>query len=659
MTIWSAEIKELEKLHYSIKGKHPKLYNELQRLIKTNDENIVLVYARRCLEIIITDLCEREMKRDRGTEPLKGIIDKLNREKTVPHNIIVSMQNLNSLSSFGAHPKDFDPRQVKPVLLDLTTVLDWYLKYMETLVPSEIEPGGPEEIRKEPVGVKKVTAGSKKRILLASAIVLVCTVVIVAVILTDVIKGGKDVKAGEIKSLVVLPFHNYTGDDNLEYFVSGMHSSLIGDMGKVSGLRILSETTSNVYKNVEKPVPEIASELGVDAVVEPTLTRFGDSICLQVKVYSAFPDEKLLWVTEYKEDIRNILALYSRITKQIAEEVKVELTPEEDRLLGKSRTVDREAYENYLIGGMNIDDLSQESLLKARDYLNSAIKKDPDWAPLYATMAAVWVSLATMGYESPEIAIPRTYENLNRALKLDPDHAEAHYMSAFLAFTTEWNWEKAEDEFLKTLAINPNHALARMHYSYILYFLQRPEEGLAQAKLAYRLDPLNPLIQTSYGHILCCEEDCDSALSIFETILASDPDYYYAWDATRIAAARCGDLKSVFESETHILPLEEGTMKKIEKIYNEKGFYSAYEEIIRHMEVTAEHQYVLPVDMALRCYIINQDDKAMDWLEKGFELHDPNLPFCAFSLMGFKRLYDNPRFVEIAEKMKLPVSTAN
>jgi hypothetical protein len=128
MTIWSAEIKELEKFHYSIKEVHPKLDIELQRLIKTDDENIVLVYARRCLEIIITDLCERELKRDRGTEPLKGIIDKLHREKKVPHNIIVSMQNINSLSTFGSHPKDFDPRQMKPALLDLTTLLEWYLK---------------------------------------------------------------------------------------------------------------------------------------------------------------------------------------------------------------------------------------------------------------------------------------------------------------------------------------------------------------------------------------------------------------------------------------------------------------------------------------------------------------------------------------------------
>jgi hypothetical protein len=112
MTIWSAEIKELETLHKSLQGHLPDLEKELEKLIKTDDENMVLLYARRCLEVIITDLCECELKRPRKTEPLKGIIDKLNKEQKIPSHIITSMDHLNTLSSYGAHPKDFDPRQI-------------------------------------------------------------------------------------------------------------------------------------------------------------------------------------------------------------------------------------------------------------------------------------------------------------------------------------------------------------------------------------------------------------------------------------------------------------------------------------------------------------------------------------------------------------------
>ena len=113
MAIWTPEIKELEKLYESLKGQFPDLEKELKRLIKADDENMILLYSRRCLEVIITDLCECELKRPRKTEPLKGIIDKLHKEERVPSNIITSMDHLNSLSAFGAHPKDFDPEQVK------------------------------------------------------------------------------------------------------------------------------------------------------------------------------------------------------------------------------------------------------------------------------------------------------------------------------------------------------------------------------------------------------------------------------------------------------------------------------------------------------------------------------------------------------------------
>src|SRR5512137_2570135 len=140
MPIWSAEIKELEKLYESLKGQLPNLEKELGHLIRADDENMILLYSRRCLEVIITDLCECELKRDRGTEPLKGIIDKLNKEKKVPSNIITSMDHLNSLSAYGAHPKDFDHEQVKPVLNNLDIIIKWYLKYKDLLTLGKSEP---------------------------------------------------------------------------------------------------------------------------------------------------------------------------------------------------------------------------------------------------------------------------------------------------------------------------------------------------------------------------------------------------------------------------------------------------------------------------------------------------------------------------------------
>src|SRR4030043_1736265 len=154
MTLWSAEIKEIERLYNSIKGKSPELEKELERLIRTDDENIVLVYARRCMKVIITDLCENELKRPRKTEPLQRIIEKLNREEKVPSHIFASMQSLNSLSTFGSHPKEFDPEQVKSVLNNLTTIIKWYLKYKDTQTISKVKSEDAKPDIEKPINVK-------------------------------------------------------------------------------------------------------------------------------------------------------------------------------------------------------------------------------------------------------------------------------------------------------------------------------------------------------------------------------------------------------------------------------------------------------------------------------------------------------------------------
>jgi hypothetical protein len=139
MAIWSAEIEQIEKLLESLKGNIPELEKELGQLLKSDDPNVLMLYSRRCLEVIITDLCERELKRSRKTDPLKGIIDKLNKEEKVPSHIITSMHGLNDLSTYGAHPKDFDPEQVKPALSNLAIIIKWYLKYKGLQIPDKAE----------------------------------------------------------------------------------------------------------------------------------------------------------------------------------------------------------------------------------------------------------------------------------------------------------------------------------------------------------------------------------------------------------------------------------------------------------------------------------------------------------------------------------------
>jgi len=228
-----------------------------------------------------------------------------------------------------------------------------------------------------------------KRILQASAIVLFCAIVVVTLILTDVIKGGKGAKAGEIKSMVVLPFDNNTGDDQLENSISGMHGLLVGDLGRISGVRVLGTTTSNAYKDSGMSATEIASELNVDAILETSVMHLGDSVHMQFRLVRTTGKEEQLLKSDYRVDKSQINNLYNQITKQVADGIMIKLTPEEERMFAKSKTVDREAYDEYLKARSYWDDFSRESLNKALEYLNNAIEKDPDWAPLYSGLAQV------------------------------------------------------------------------------------------------------------------------------------------------------------------------------------------------------------------------------------------------------------------------------
>jgi tetratricopeptide (TPR) repeat protein len=394
----------------------------------------------------------------------------------------------------------------------------------------------------------------------------------------------------------------------------------------------------------------------VDAVLEPTIMCLGDSVCMQFRLVSTTGEEDQIWVGDYREDKRQILNLFNRITRQVADEVKIELTPEEERLLSISKTVDREAYDEYLKAGRG--DFSKESLYKDLEYLNNAVEKDPDWAPLYSSLASVWMGIQQAGYEPTSVTSHEIYKNLNKALELDPNLSEAHASIALIAHWMEWDWEKSEKEFLKALAVNPNDAMSRVLYGQLLCGLQRTDEGIAQGRLAFELDPLNPILKVSYGGILLgAAGDCKTALVLAEEITASDPGHIMANSLIEGAAFQCKEYDKMIKTERYFLPMydvKEEEIKEIERIFNEQGVVMAYEKIMKHLEEYSENNYISPIDMAVTYMYANQPDKAMDWLEKGFEQHDPKMIYIA-SIFDFDPLYNNPRFIAICKKMNLPL----
>ncbi|RLD72668.1 MAG: hypothetical protein DRJ29_08635 [Bacteroidetes bacterium] len=477
-------------------------------------------------------------------------------------------------------------------------------------------------------------------------------VVIVGLVTLNIVGGSKQLRAGDIQSLVILPFDNFTGDDQLDFFVSGMHASLIGDMGQLGGLQVKSRTSSNAFKNMGMTIPEIASELGADAALETAVMCLGDTICLQFRLVSTTGDEEQLWVADYREEKSQILNLYNRITKQIAEEVMVELSGNEKRRLDKMQTVDKEAYDAYLRGYELWKNPGK--LDEAIEYLNLAIKKDPDWAPPYAGIAQVWIIRLQFGIVEPSVGRQMVHEYINRAVELDPDFRGFYFLSGIISTWTDWNWEEGEKNFLRAIAVNPNDVMSRIYYAHFLICLQRPEEALTQGQLAVELDPMNPGILALYSGVLRSTGQFQEALEYAEKANAISQGKANA--QMKLALQALGEYDRSFEYRKTALRsyFSEELVQSFDLIFKEQGFQAADKEIVRQFELLAQEKYLSPRILARRHYASGEYSKALDDLEKGYELHEPNMPYIVAGHNGYVNLYDSTRFIAIVDSMNLP-----
>jgi len=346
------------------------------------------------------------------------------------------------------------------------------------------------------------------------------------------------------------------------------------------------------------------------------------------------------------------------VTKEISNEIGIMLTPKEMQQLARSRTVDREAYDEFMKAQSYWEEYSMESLDKAMDYLNSAIEKEPDWAPLYTGLANVWIGKQQMGFEPPSVASPKIYKNIGKALELDSNLSDAHNLSGLIAHVMEWDWEKSEREYIKALAINPNDAQSRALYAQLLCVLQRTDEALMQGRLALDLDPLNHTVKVWYAGILPCVGDFKTALMLVEEVLAVDPESYLGYAGLQVESFNCKEYDKLIKAERYFLGMynvKEEDIQEIERIFNEQGVVKAYEKMMKNLEKLSKDNPISPIDMAIRYTIGNQPDKAIDWLEKGFELHDPAMTYITTKILPFTTLFEEPRFIDIVEKMNLPL----
>jgi TolB-like protein len=315
-----------------------------------------------------------------------------------------------------------------------------------------------------------------------------------------------------IRSIAVLPLENLSGDPSQEYFSDGMTDELITELGQISELRVISRTSIMTYKGARRPLPQIAHELNVDAVVEGTVLRSGNRIRITAQLIRASSD-KTLWAQSYEVELREILTLQNKVARSIAEHIRVKLNPEQTKL-DHLKTVNAEAYEAYLKGRYFWNKRTGEGLKKAVDYFNEAIEKDPNYAQAYTGLADSYALMGDWEYSvlSPKAAFPKAKAAASEALALDNTLGEAHASLAFVLDLFDWNWETADREYKQAVDLSPSYATAHQWYAWHLIVLGRNSEAITEMRRAESLDPLSLIISADMADVLLIAHRYDESI---------------------------------------------------------------------------------------------------------------------------------------------------
>jgi len=329
---------------------------------------------------------------------------------------------------------------------------------------------------------------------------------------------------GEITSMAVLPLKNLSGEPGQDYFADGITEALINELGKISTLRAISYRSVSGYRETAKPLSQIARDLGVDALLEGAVVRSGDRVRITVNLVKAVP-ERHLWAETYEFDARDVLAVQGKVARDVARQIRVKLTPQQQARLTTARRVNPETYEAYLLGRAYFSKVpAGTSWMRAKEYFEKAIARDPGFAPAYAGLAQLYARTRGSLARDPGANRVQARQWAEKALKLDDTLAETHTALGWVTFH-EWDWAGAEREYRRAVELNPSYALARIWYAQYLYATKRFEEAVTQAGLAQQLDPGSLFVNTRAGAAYFLAGRVEEAMASWQKALELDPGY--------------------------------------------------------------------------------------------------------------------------------------
>jgi TolB-like protein/DNA-binding winged helix-turn-helix (wHTH) protein/Flp pilus assembly protein TadD len=457
-----------------------------------------------------------------------------------------------------------------------------------------------------------------------------------------------------IRSLAVLPLENLSGDNSQEYFADGMTDELIATLGQISALRVISRTSVMPYKRARKGLPQIARELNVDAIVEGTVLRSGGQVRITAQLIEA-RDDKHLWSESYDGDLRDTLTLQNTVARAIAEQIRINLNPEEQATLKQRKVVDPEAYEAYLKGRYFWNKRTGDDLEKAVAYFNRAIERDPTYAQAYSGLADTYALLGDWEYGvlAPKDALPRAKAAAIKALQLDSTLGEAHTSLAFCLDAFDWDLKSADTEFRRGIELNPGYATAHHWYAWHLSLLGRNNDAIAELKKALSLDPLSLIINADLAELLLIAHFTNESIQQSRKTIEMDVNFPLAHNQLAVAYLQAQRKDEAITELQQAVRLSSGSptcIANLARAFAVSGRRNEAVQLLGDLKKRSRASSSNASEIAVVYAALGDNNQAMTWLETGYEERfNPSV----LLRPGFDPLRADPRFQDLERRVGL------
>ncbi|HKW41838.1 MAG TPA: protein kinase [Gemmatimonadales bacterium] len=470
-------------------------------------------------------------------------------------------------------------------------------------------------------------------------------------------REGATSNVDEGESIAVLPFANLSGDTDFEYFTEGIAEEIINALAQLPGLRVAARTSSFAFRGQAFDLAEVGAKLKVATVLEGSVRRAGQRLRIGAQLVKV-ADGYHLWSERYDREMTDVFAIQDEIAKAIAQRLQVTWGGGEGTLLVTPATGSLDAYHLYLKGRFY---LAQRGLglKKALECFDQALALDQDYALAHAGLAEACAILAQYGLAPPDVLRRKARAAVQRALELAPDLAEAHCASGAVALVCEWDWQRAQRDLRRAIALNPRYVAARLWLSYYLVFIEgRFEEGIDQARRAVEFDPLAPLPVMQLGMTLLGAGRHEEAITPLRRAADLAPAMFLPAIHLGLVYTHLG------RSEEALAPLEAAvaasgrhpwTLTALAVCYTSLGRLAEAQAIRDELVARARREYMQSSMLAVLAASAGEVEAALELLERGCDEHDGVLIYSK-RYPFFKTLQHDPRMERIYARIGFPVA---